>query len=271
MPSVEISTGTTLHYESAGEGAPVLLIQGTGVIGNAWRPQADALAGSHHVVWYDNRGIGRSAPLSGDTSVEQLAGDALALMDALEIESAHVGGHSLGGVVAQQLALDAPERVRSLMLLNTFHRGKDGVSFSPRVIWLGLRTRIGTRSMRRAAFLSMVLSKETLEERGADELAEELAPFFGRDIADSPPIVMKQAMALGRHDASARLGELSGIPTLVMSGTHDTIAPVDSGKRLAAAIEGARYVEVDGTHAVPLMKPEVVNAILREHLEGVEA
>jgi pimeloyl-ACP methyl ester carboxylesterase len=117
----------------------------------------------------------------------------------------------------------------------------------------------------------VVVPRATLANRDPDELAKDLAPYFGRDLATQPPIVMKQAAALGRHDVSARLAELQGIPTLVVSATHDTVAPPASGRRLAVAIDGARYVELEGSHGVTLMQPERVNALLREHLDRVEA
>ena len=269
MPTVDVATGTQLYYESVGTGPAILLIQGVGAVGEAWRKQVEPLARDHRVVLYDNRGIGKSASWTEKVSVEMLAGDALALMDALDIEEAHVGGHSLGGVIAQQVALDAPGRVKSLMLMCTVHRGKDGARVTPSVLWTAVRMRVGTKRMRRAAFLAMVLPPELLTERDTDELAEELRPAFGRDLASTPPIVMKQAMALGRHDASSRLQELEGIPTLVLSADRDTVCPAASGRRLAAAIPGARYREITGAHGVPLMQPAPFNALLLEHLADV--
>ncbi|HEY6170092.1 MAG TPA: alpha/beta fold hydrolase, partial [Verrucomicrobiae bacterium] len=133
-----------LHYELAGSGPPVLMIQGVGVTGEGWRPQVNGLAGEFQTLIFDNRGIGRSIPCRGPVSIETMATDAQALMDAAGWESAHVVGHSMGGVIAQQLALDAPKRVRSLSLLCTFARGKDGARLTPWVLWMTLRTRIGS-------------------------------------------------------------------------------------------------------------------------------
>ncbi len=269
MPSIELTSGATLHYESTGTGDPVLCIQGVGVVGNGWRPQLDGLRDEFRLIAYDNRGIGESTPAEGPVSIEQYAEDAVALLDALGIERAHIMGHSLGGVVAQQLALDAPSRVRSLSLLCTLFRAKDGARLTPRVLSTGLRMMLGTRRMRRAAFLSNVLPKEALRSRDIDELHAELSPLFGRDLATTPPIVMKQVRALGAHDVSARLGELSGIPTLVISAAHDVIAPPSQGRALANAIGGARYIEAaDAAHGLPLMQAEQTNAWLREHWRG---
>src|SRR6478752_9737116 len=109
-----------LSYTVRGNGPPVLLIQGVGVQGDAWMPQTDDLAADFTCVTFDNRGMGRSQPAAVAITVEQMARDALAILDAAGIASAHVVGHSLGGVVALQLALSAPARVRSLALLCTF-------------------------------------------------------------------------------------------------------------------------------------------------------
>ena len=117
--------GCALSYAVRGEGPPVLLIQGVGVHGSAWRPQVEALSARYRCLSFDNRGLGRSQPRGAALSVEQMAEDAQALMDAQGWDSAHVVGHSLGGLIAQHLALSARARVRSLSLLCTFSRGRD--------------------------------------------------------------------------------------------------------------------------------------------------
>lgn len=258
---------TTLAYERSGEGEPVLMIQGTGCVGEGWRPQVEGLRDAFECVTFDNRGIGGSAALTGALTLEQMTSDALALMDHLGWESAHVLGHSLGGLLAQQVALAAPERVRSLGLLCTFPTGQDAVGLTPWVMWMGIRTRVGTRRMRRAAFLEMVLPEAMLADEDTDALHERLRFVFGRDLADSPPILMAQVNAMSKHADASRLGELSSIPTLVLAADRDRIAGPDKGKRLAEAIEGARYVELEGEgHACTVTSAERVNAILREHL-----
>ena len=102
-----------------------LLIQGVGVVGACWRPQVAALARHYQTLFFDNRGIGESTAGHGSVRIEAMAEDARALMDEAGWDSAHVMGHSMGGVIAQQLALDCPKRVRSLSLLCTFARGRD--------------------------------------------------------------------------------------------------------------------------------------------------
>src|SRR5262245_64910425 len=108
-----------LYYEVAGSGPPVLFIQGVGVIGAGWQPQVNGLKHRFQTLVFDNRGIGQSLPCHGPISIEAMAQDARVLLDTVGWASAHVVGHSMGGIIAQQLALDCPTRVRSLALLCT--------------------------------------------------------------------------------------------------------------------------------------------------------
>lgn len=265
MPTLNRSSAS-IHYVVEGKGEPILFVQGAGVIGEGWRPQVEAFKGDYETCIYDNRGIGASSPLSGPLHVADMVGDALAIMDALGWKSAHVVGHSLGGVVAQQIALDAPNRVRSLALLCTVARGADATALTARMLWLGIRSRVGTRAMRRHAFLEMVVPASLLEAREVAAVAEELGALFGRDLADSPPVVMAQLRALGAHDTTPRLVELGAVPTLVMSATDDVITRFEHGERLAARIPGARFVAMkDAAHAVTIHEAERVNEHLRAH------
>jgi pimeloyl-ACP methyl ester carboxylesterase len=255
-----------IAYARAGSGPPVLLIQGVGVIGEGWRPQIDALQDAFTLLSFDNRGIGASTMSGSGLSIEAMAADAIAILDAERIVRCHVAGHSMGGVIAQALALQAPERVASLSLLCTFARGRDAMAMTPTLLWLGLRTRLGSRAMRRRAFLELVAPESRLDKGAADRLAASLAPLFGHDLADQPPIAMQQLRATSRYDAFDRLGSLAPIPTLVASAELDHIARPPSGRALARAIPGARYVELAGVgHGVPLRQPALVNGLLRQH------
>jgi len=270
MPALS-TAGATLSYTRTGAGPAVLLIQGVGAIGNTWKPQIDGLADRYTVVAFDNRGIGRSRILDGRLTVEDMAGDALAIMDALGIERFHVAGHSMGGVIAQALALRVPDRVKSLAFLCTFARGQDGAKMSLPMLVTALRMRIGTRAMRRNAFLGLIMPERYLRQVDRAELAGQLHPLFGHDLAEQPPISMKQLRAMSKYDASARLGELSHIPTLVVSAAEDRIAAPANGRAIAGAIRGSKYVELsDSGHGVTIHRGEEVNAILAEHLAKAE-
>ncbi len=268
MPSFTHASAT-LHYDVRGEGPPVLLIQGVGVIGAGWSPQVAALQSRHTLCTFDNRGIGKSSPLTGATSIGEMASDALALLDHLGWERAHVVGHSMGGLIAEQLALDAPGRVRSLALLCTPACGRAGARPSLGLAWIGARTRLGTKAMRRRAFLELVMPRSVLASAEPATLADELAPLFGRDLAESPAILMQQMRAMAKHDIRSRLGELASIPTLVLVADEDRIAPPISARETAERIGTARYLELrDSAHGVTIQRAAEVNTILEAHFEG---
>lgn len=270
MPTLARSD-VTLAYSVSGDGRPVLLIQGVGAGGGGWGPQVDGLSGEFRLLTFDNRGFGRSAPCRGPISIEAMADDVAALLDAVGWESAHLVGHSMGGVVAQQVALDHPRRVRSLSLLCTFGRAKDGARLTPWVLWMTLRTRLGSRPSRRRAFLEMLFPAGYQPAEGEEALAARVAGLIGRDLADQPPIVMQQVRALSRHDASDRLGRLAGIPALVISGELDPIARPAYGRMLAERIPGAAFEVWPGTaHGLMLQQPEAVNDRLRRFFAEAE-
>jgi 3-oxoadipate enol-lactonase len=273
MPTLQ-RPDVLLSYEVTGRGTPVLFIQGIGVAGSGWSTQTEGLKDAFTCLSFDNRGLGASMPCSGPITVEAMAEDALALMDQLQWTSAHVVGHSMGGPIAVQLALNHPERVRSLSLMCTFARGSDGAKLTPWVLWMTLRTRLGTKRMRRRAFLEMLYPPEylaTLDQNAQDALASKIAPIIGRDLAVQPPVLMRQLQALAKHDVYTRLGELGRIPTWVISGAHDKIARPDSGERLAAAIPGASFECVeDASHGLPIHLVDRVNGKLREFLQKVD-
>jgi len=259
--------GCPLAYDVTGEGPAVLLIQGVGLHGAGWAPQLEQLQHGHRCLTFDNRGIGRSRPRGVRLSVEQMAEDARVVMDAAGFVSAHVVGHSLGGLVALQLALSERARVRSLTLMCSFARGRDATRPSAFMIWAGLRGRIGTRRSRRRAFLEIVMPRAVLASADPDALAARLAPLFGHDLADHPAVELEQLGATSAYDCSARLGELAGIPTLVMGAAHDPISPPRVGRALRAAIPGARLLEFpEASHGLPIQCAEQVNAALAEHL-----
>jgi len=256
----------TIHYIREGTGTPLILLQGAGVVGEGWRPQIDALRQRYAIAAPDNRGIGRSTYRASSLTIGDMASDVLAIADAEGFDRFHLAGHSIGGLVAQEVALRARQRVLTLALLCTFERGAQASRLTPAIIWKGLRTRIGTRTMRRQAFMELVMPGAYLAGVDRDALASQLATLFGHDLADQPAIVMKQLGAASRFDQSQRLQELAGLSPLVMSARHDAIALPEYGRALAARIPGARYVEIaDGGHAVTIQCADQVNALLSEH------
>jgi pimeloyl-ACP methyl ester carboxylesterase len=258
-----------VQYWKTGTGPAVILVQGAGVIGEGWRPQIDALKDRYTTIWIDNRGIGQSVMTSRTLTIEDMASDVLAVADAEGLRQFHLAGHSMGGLIAQHVALSAPDRVSSLALLCTFLRGREATAMSWPMLAIALRSRLGTRRMRRHAFIEMVMPRGYLATMDREAVCAGVGSMFGRDLADQPPIVMQQLRAMEKFDASSRLASLAPIPTLVLSATQDLIARPEYGRALAAAIPGAQYIEVaDGGHAVTIQCADAVNARLIRHLDA---
>lgn len=261
------ANGVTLASDVTGEGPPVVCVQGVGVAGRGWRPQVQALGGRFSVITFDNRGIGRSSAGSAPLTIEAMAADVSSLLDDRGIDRCHVIGHSMGGLIAQQLALSAPHRVRSLSLLCTFANGSDATALSARMAWLGLRSRLGTRVMRRQAMLELILTPAYLHDADRVELAAAYADLFGHDLADQPPIVSAQLQAMSKCSVFDQLPALAGIPTFVVSGRHDPIARPALGRAIAERVPSARFVEfAEASHALPIQCADRLNALLLEHL-----
>ncbi len=274
--------GCRLLGKICGRGTPVVFIQGVGVQGDAWLPQVDALAGHYRCLTFDNRGLGASQPIAGKNSiepfgapitVEQMASDTLAIMDAAAISQAHLAGHSLGGLIALHLALTARQRVRSLSLLCTFADGRVATRMTWRMFCLGTGSRIGPRSFRRKTFLRIVMPPAELAKSNHAELSTRLAALFGHDLADHPSIVSPQLNALKNYNATPRLIELTHLPTLILSAAHDPIArPNEGGRVLASGIPGSRYMEFPhASHGLPIQCAGEVNALLLEHFQSAGA
>ncbi len=264
MPTLE-KDEVKLNYIDEGCGPVVLLLQGIGVSANGWRYQIDELKSSYRTISIDNRGISGSLPCSGEITIENMAQDAIDLLKFLKIESAHIVGHSMGGMIAQEIAFREPKMIKSLSLICTFSSGAEGARPTPWTIWMGIRTWVGTKEMRRRAYLEMIFSKKYLESINQSKLALEIAPIIGRDLSVQPNIIMKQLRALGKYNRFKDLKLLSRFKVLVLSAEQDKIAKPLFGERIAKEINNAQYIEIkDVSHGVILESPKIVNSLLMD-------
>jgi pimeloyl-ACP methyl ester carboxylesterase len=269
MPRINLPN-QIIEYSVADSGPPVMLIQGVGVAGSGWEPQMKVLANSFTAASFDHRGIGVSAAENQKFSLRDLSADTLKIMDHLGWKDAHLVGHSMEGMIAQEIALSCPERVRSLALICTFSQGKEATRFSPRLIWLGLKTRIGSRQNRRWAMLRLIVSKKFYDTVDLDRAAEEFGKLMGRDLASSPPVIMRQLRAMAKYLIPEGARMQIKVPTLVISATEDPIAPPRFGRHLARFFPNARYFEIKGaSHAVTIEDAEQINEILMAHLGAI--
>lgn len=250
----------------------MLFIQGIGLHGDGWNPQIDDLAADYNCLSFDNRGMAHSQPVGpAPLTVPLMADDVLAIADAVGWDTFHLVGHSMGGHIATEVALGSAARVRSLTLMCTSARGRDMPPMTPSMLWTSIRSRIGTRRGRRHAFMEMVLPRHIREVEDLDTWAQRLEPVFGHDLADSPPVVLRQVGAIRQHDVTKRLAEIRGIPTLVLTGEEDPLSPPRFGQELADGIDDARHVVVERhSHGVTVTAAAEVNRLLRQHLSTSE-
>ncbi len=265
--------GTTLAYELAGAGSPVLLIMGLAARARAWDLQFHAIRERHQVARFDNRGVGASAPLdSARTSMDQMARDALALMDHLGWERAHVAGVSMGGMISQELALLAPERLRSLSLIAT-HPGGGLLRSIPPVEGLGrfASVHLGPRRQRSRNLARLLFPADYIEAVGERHIIRRMAVNFGEQPTPRRTLLAQLGAVLA-HNTRRRLGALEGLPTLVIKPEEDLLVPPRASDELARLIPGARLVSVRGVgHGLMGQEPELINRLLLEHFERADA
>lgn len=241
MPYTTSSDGARIHYEVHGEGSPVLMIMGLGSNAYGWARALPWVSGRHQAIVFDNRGVGRSDVPEGAYTIEQMADDAAAVLDACGHASAHVMGASLGGMIAQRFALAHRSRVRSLVLLCTTPGGASAVPASDEVLRAlvegGADPAIVYR--RNAWFLYGEETRARHPERIEQDLIERSR------IPTAPKGYFGQLQAASRHDVWDALPTLD-VPVLVVHGDADLLVPTENGRRIASRIPGAELVLLPG-------------------------
>jgi 3-oxoadipate enol-lactonase len=254
-----------LHWEEHGRGEPVLMIMGLSGSSKAWFRLLPAVAGAHRAIVFDNRGTGASDPPSGLLTMSDLVDDALAVMEAAGVDSAHVIGVSMGGMIAQHLALDHRHRVRSLLLGCTTPRGHRPGERPPwRLLTAtALRPVVGiTRTFPLIA--PLLYSEDTLRDH-----PERIAPDMELRLGEATPVrtSVAQMAAVAGHDVRGRLAELAGLPVTVLHGEDDRLVPIERGRELAEGIPGARFVTLPRTgHLMTSDAPRQCPVAVLEHL-----
>jgi pimeloyl-ACP methyl ester carboxylesterase len=234
--------GYEIHYLDEGSGFPVVFIHGLAGDASAWASQVATFRGRHRVIAFDNRGAGRSTQVDEPISTEDMARDTLALLDVLEVERAHIVGRSMGGAIAQHMALIAPKRVHTLTMCASF----------------GKLDAIGRRVLTNM--------REVLEWRGSwqDHARHSVANFLSPDFYNTHPDVVagvesliggetrlpacyvRQNHACMDHDTLDRLGEIA-CPTLIMAGGRDPICSLTSTRWMQEAMPHARLEVFEGS------------------------
>jgi 3-oxoadipate enol-lactonase len=231
--------GAVLHYEVDGSGPPLLLIMGLGYPMDAWWRVMPWLTLHFTTIRFDNRGVGRTGPRAEQPySIERMATDALAILDAVGAGRAHVWGVSMGGTIAQEIAITAPESVDHLVLGCSHPGGTDGI-FDDEVRSL-LANRAGL-SPREAAEVSVPYVYAESTDRA--EIEADLAVRLR--IPTTPQGYDGQLRAVARWQGSGGRLESITCPTLVIHGAQDRLVVPENGRFLAEHIPGAKWLEID--------------------------
>lgn len=226
--------GVRLAWDESGSGVPILLIMGHRYSSGMWYPLKEAMGDRYRLISFDNRGTGQSDAPSR-TSVGEMTADALAVLDAAGVETAHIYGVSMGGGIALEFGLRHPERVRSLILGCTMAKTPD---IKPRPDWL-------IRLLYNAMPVLKLLARPKFKNGYGDAAPDE---GIARDMAvlDKDPYVLNgviaQALAISHYSVDPDEVRALKLPTLVLHGTQDLAVPYAAGKAMAEMIPGARLV-----------------------------
>jgi pimeloyl-ACP methyl ester carboxylesterase len=239
MPTAQVGD-INIYYESHGDGEPLLLIMGYGQYSALWAPVIHDFSPTYRVISFDNRGTGRSDKPDIPYTMKMMADDARGLLDAIGVDSAHVFGMSMGGMIAQEFALNYPNKLRSLILGCTNCGG----------------TKMTLPSQEALAFL---LGPE-MAKLSAEERARQTVPWlWTQEYIDNNPRAVElfvavtveyptpvhgyrcQAKAIMAHDTYDRLPQITA-PTLVITGDADRLIPADNSRILASTIPSAELV-----------------------------
>jgi pimeloyl-ACP methyl ester carboxylesterase len=270
MPFASARNGR-ISYQIVGPAEPaedpqtILMIMGLAGSGAMWFRLLPHISRRHRAIVFDNRGTGNSSPACAPHTMRTMTDDAVAVLDAAGVESSHVLGASMGGMIAQHLALDQRQRVRSLILCCTTAGGRREPPNVRLTAASLLRPWIG--SARTFALVAPVLYSPRSRAEARERLLEDRRIRAADRVRPLTPLL--QASAIARHDTRARLHELAGLPTLVLHGLDDRLVPPSHGRELAALIPRARLVEIrDAGHLIATDAEETVASAVLGHLES---
>ena len=228
MPLVNVSD-TTIYYETFGNGKPLVIIPGWGTEITTILPLIEKFALDYRVIAVDNRGTGRSGKPDSPYSIEQMADDLVAVLDALEIPKAHILGLSMGGMIAQMAAAKYPGRVDRLILHVSFTR----IPFLVKTLMNMMRYLPGAKK----------------------KMKEGMAVILGQKYPPTEESFRRQGEAVASFDARTILSQIRA-PTLIVNASHDPFVPKKITRELTEGIPGARLVLLDGDHRVARNHPD---------------
>lgn len=269
MPTLQ-SNGLQLAYDIHGAGHPLLLISGVGYGAWFWHSLVPLVSPHFQVITFDNRGSGQSDKPEGPYTLADMAADTAGLLEALNLKPAAILGHSLGGFIAQELAITRPDLLSHLILASTSHGGPQAVPITPQAIEV-LTNRTG--DIQEVVKRGIAVAAEPgLGERNP-ALAQALLDY--RLSAPVPPAAYAAQTAVGLGMAAFTEAQVADrmaaiqAPTLILSGEHDLVVPAGNATLLAEKIHGAQVAIVPNTgHIFPLEAPDRTAQLIIEFLTG---
>ena len=263
MPVAD-ANGQRLYYEVAGDGEPLLMVMGLGADHLAWAMQVGPLAEHFKVVTFDNRDCGQSSYAEGPYEITDLAADAIALADHLEFDTFHLVGASMGGAIAQEMALGWPERIRTLTLAITFggagaYSRKGGRMLAADVLRRSYEEQIDQMML-------LCFSEELFDQ--SERITFLRQQMLANPHPQKPEGFARQAEATGRHEARERLPSLK-MPVHVIGAEHDILVPAWKSRELAELIPDAKLTIIErATHGLNLERADDFNAAVLEFLRS---
>jgi pimeloyl-ACP methyl ester carboxylesterase len=270
MPTAKVGD-INIYYESQGEGEPILLIQGYGQYSGHWATLIPRFSREYRVISFDNRGTGRSDKPDIPYTMKMMADDAKGLLDAIGVDSAHVFGVSMGGMIAQELALNYPDKLISLILGCTLCGGTKAILPTPEALAFLTGPEMAKLSVEERARVTVpwLVSQEFIDKNPeAVELYVAITSKYPTPIHG----FACQAQAIAAHDTYDRLSQITA-PTLVIAGSADRIIPAGNSRIIAPRIKDAELVILENAGHGFFIDAEaettrIILDFLRQHSRG---
>jgi aminoacrylate hydrolase len=266
MPIADLGD-ITLNFREHGSGDPVLGVMGFALDQRFWSAQIPAVTATHRFITFDNRGLGGSTG-EGPATIDEMADDAIRLLDQLGIERTVIFGVSMGGAIAQRIALDHPDRVSSLILAVTWARP---IEFMRRqhIVARDIIERRGAAGLVEISLLWMFTPR--FFEVGQEVVDQMVAAFLAESGPDpaAAQVLMSQLDAIDKHDVLSELHSIS-CPTLVIGGRMDMLVPAFASEEIAAAIPGARLELLETGHGCMIEEMDRFNALVGGFLSSLD-
>jgi pimeloyl-ACP methyl ester carboxylesterase len=257
--------GARLHWEEQGTGTPILLVMGHRYSSKMWYPAIPALSAEHRVIWFDNRGTGESAT-TAKVTLQELAHDAFAVLDAAGVDKAHIYGVSMGGIIVQEMAFQRPERVLSLIVgcSGALTAEKPRMPAFMRVLYY------------LPPFLLKILTPNRSGDQGYGSAAKPEAIAADQAVLAADKFTVKgvvaQAAAIAGYSTSREAVAGLTMPALVLHGDEDGTVPFKWGEELAEILPDSRFVRIAGAgHNYMVVDPDKANKAVLDFLREVDA